>query len=290
MAKAKRTAKPKTPAGLLEALEDFPKLVAEKKRRYRQRQKFVEAKFGEVARQLLVKTRQNAKALVAPVSTTPIHPWRLCPQGQHWVNPHQREGASVHGYCRRNPTRKDQLYADEMLEMASRHFGDSESNALPALKAYGNSSRFDPLIVGWTKYWNEIFKPSPLLDPRLVKALIASESSFRTSAQAKNRGNPARGLMQITDETRAILSDEKGELRDFLVNLTKDQAENPVLNIAAGVRWLFQKRRLAKARLKRTASWEEAAAEYKDVLRRKDARSRQIYQKLLNLYETLKTR
>ncbi len=37
----------------------------------------------------------------------------------------------------------------------------------------------------------------------------------------------------------------------------------PVANICMGVRWLFQKRKLASGKLKRQATWEEAVIEYK---------------------------
>lgn len=281
---AKGTAKLKAPPGLLDALEELPRFLKEKKRRRDLRKKFVEAKFGEVSRQLLRQAQARDKKEQMGPPEPPVHPWRLCPAGQHWVRGHQREGYPIEGYCRRNPSKKDQLYAEEMEEMALKHFGDAARHSLPGLEEFPNSSSFDHLIVGWTRYWNEILKPTPMLDPRLVKALIASESSFRPKVSARNRGNPARGLMQVTDQTRAILSDEKGELKDFLVNLSREGADNPILNIAAGVRWLFQKRKLASARLKRTATWEEAAGEYKDVLRRTDSKSKKTYADFLELY------
>ncbi len=281
---AKATAKLKAPPGLLEALEEFPRFLKEKKRRRELRKRFVEAKFGDVSRRLLLEAKKREKKERLGPPGPPVHPWRLCAAGQHWVKEHARENNPVQGYCRRNPSRKDQLYADEMLEMASKYFGTAAANRLPGLEEFPNSFSFDHLIVGWTKYWNEVLKPTPLLDAKLVKALIASESSFRRTVSVKNRGNPARGLMQVTDQTRAILSNEKGELKDFLVNLSREGAEDPVLNIAAGVRWLFQKRRLASARLKRIATWEEAAGEYKDVLRRTDPKSKKIYADLLKLY------
>ena len=60
---------------------------------------------------------------------------------------------------------------------------------------------------------------------------------------------------------------EKGELGDRFVNVTEKDAFDPNLNIAAGVRWLFQKKKLASVKLRREATWEEAVAEYKSYMR-----------------------
>ena len=53
--------------------------------------------------------------------------------------------------------------------------------------------------------------------------------------------------MQITDQTRRILSgrpDKKGyrEIRSDYLELTKEDALDPIANIAAGIRWLAHKR------------------------------------------------
>lgn len=47
------------------------------------------------------------------------------------------------------------------------------------LTKFLRADEFDLHIRGWVRYWNEIFHPQEPLDPNLVKALIASESSFR---------------------------------------------------------------------------------------------------------------
>jgi len=113
------------------------------------------------------------------------------------------------------------------------------------------------------------------LDPNLVKALIASESSFRpelnTPTNRKKLGF-ARGLMQLTDDTISKLSDQKTELKDHFINLTAAEAMDPSANICAGVRWLFMKRagakeRFVKAKLDHVVTWDDAVAEYKGVLK-----------------------
>lgn len=208
-----------------------------------------------------------------------LHPWRLCPMGEHWVREHPRRvkptkkhpferTTSVAGHCRDNPSRKDQLYSDEIEEIADYRFGNLKGGPCPDNLGFKNAgSKYDPLVRGWTKYWNDVLKPRPPLDPNLVKALIASESSFNPKKDNGKKGDKrATGLMQLTNETLKILSDEKGELKDHLINIDQEDITDPNLNICAGIRWLFQKRRLASGKLGRQATWEEAIAEYKSYL------------------------
>lgn len=203
------------------------------------------------------------------------HPWRLCPTGEHWVSEHPRRVkvskknptgvTSVEGHCRTNRSHKDEIYEAEMHQIAGQNFSSLNGPPKPNDLEFDDGNKYDVLIRGWTQYWNDVFKPTDPLDPDLVKALIASESSF--NANSKNgKGNVARGLMQVRDSTLKILSDECGELRDHLLNVNQKDANDPSLNIAAGVRWLFRKRETATARLRRQATWEEAVEEYKGLL------------------------
>ena len=118
-----------------------------------------------------------------------------------------------------------------------------------------NANEFDSIILMWTQYWNEIFSSKDPLDPNLVKALLGSESSFRPGVkdQRISNRNHARGLMQITDETRKIMADETGELKEHFLTLTKDDVKVPEIAAAASVRWLFHKKELAGGYLKREA-------------------------------------
>ena len=86
------------------------------------------------------------------------------------------------------------------------------------------------------------------------------------SAVAESSIGTARGLIQVTEQTRKILADQKGELKNFLITLSKKEFYDPNLNIAAGIRWLFHKQYLASYRLKRDATWMEGIAEYKGIL------------------------
>ena len=197
------------------------------------------------------------------------HPWRLCPPGEHWVSIHPRNipkggKTTVTGHCRTNPSRKDQIYALELTDIAKNYFEGVDSLPAPDNLGYRKGSDYDRLIAGWTKYWNEVLKPENPLDSNLIKALIATESDFDPMAIAlASKGNWARGLTQVTDQTLKILSDEKGEIRDHLVNIDQKEAYDPNLNIATGIRWLFHKKHLLESRVGRPVSWEDAVMEYK---------------------------
>jgi hypothetical protein len=204
------------------------------------------------------------------------HSWRLCPPGQHWVRTHPLSippskknpagGVTTRrGDCAHNPSGKDQLYPDEIQEMAEQNFKNVKDKPCPIPLGAGKAgTQYDDLIAGWTKYWNDVFKPEPPLEPNVVKALIATESRFRPKKLADERNqNSARGLMQITNKTRKILGDEKGELKDHYLTLTREELNDPSNNICAGIRWLFRKREIATSLFKRPASWEEAVHEFK---------------------------
>ncbi len=232
-----------------------------------------------------------------------IHPWRLCPEGEHWVRAHplhvppskKHPAGSVtirHVHCANNPTGKDQLYPDEIQEIAKQNFSKVKNKPCPLTLPFPNGSKYDDLIAGWTQYWNDVFGPSESLDPNLIKALIASESSFNPTLLANKRdSNSARGLMQITNKTRKILENELGELKDHYLTITKNDLNDPNINISAGIRWLFQKKLLASNRLGRPATCEEAVAEYKGVLKDFVAgktQAKKLMDRFKKYFETLK--
>ena len=185
-----------------------------------------------------------------------IHRWRICPLGQHWVREHPRRVrpsrrhplggmTSVAGHCRDNPSHKDQMYSDEISEIALTKFNSLKGAPRASKLGFPNENEYDSLIRGWTRYWNEVFNASLPLDPNLVKALIASESSFNPNASnGKRGGKKASGLMQVTHETVDFLKDEEGELTDHLLNIDKEDISEPNLNIAAGVTYLSTERTL----------------------------------------------
>ena len=206
------------------------------------------------------------------------HPWRICPIGEHWVVTHPRNlpqgpgTTEVEGHCRLNPSKRDRMRAEEIFAIAKRFFS-KKLKEMPSSDDLGyphnKGNPYDHLIAGWTQYWNDIFLPDIRLDPNLVKALIGSESSFRLKPPAQKAGAAgiARGLLQITDQAIQVLKDDKSvEIQDHLLELSRADANDPEIQICAGIRWLFHKRKLASNRLKREATWDEAVAEYKAYL------------------------
>ena len=230
----------------------------------------------EVASKELPNLRKEIQHSI--LETTPeLHPWRLCPLGFYHVGPFPRNtprGAetSVREQCKRNPSGKDQLYPPELMRITKNHVNAFDNtSSLGTLLKFKNQSDFDREILLWVRYWNEIFQSADALDPKYIKALIASESSFRKRISPKRirRNNFARGLLQISDQTRKILTDETGELKDHFVTLSKKDVVVPEVAIAAAIRWLFHKKETAGKFLLREATWEEAVADYKGYLRLK---------------------
>lgn len=242
------------------------------------------------------------KIKVDPKATRPpVHPWRVCPYGEHWVKTHPMhvspskthpEGSVTirHEHCTRNPSGKDQLYPDEIQEIARHKFCNLKNKPCSLPLIFGiDGGKYDNFIAGWVQYWNDVLKPDDSLDPNLVKALIASESGFDPNALAsKKDSNSARGLMQITNESRKLLGGDQGDLKDHLITVTKAELNDPNLNICAGIRWLFEKRRLLSARLKRSVKWVETVWDYKAVKRAKTKEDIERIKKTFNkFYEEL---
>jgi hypothetical protein len=203
------------------------------------------------------------------------HPWRLCPIGEHWVRRHPKKLNSGKvtdhdGHCRKNKKSKSEFYhADELKIIAENHFSSlaSDKELMPAPDSLGfpNGNKYDLLIAGWTKFWNEVLKSEDPLSPDFVKALIATESSFNLVKDQSSFDGPARGLIQITESTRKILQDSKGEIKNHHIELSVEESREAAVNIGAGIRWLHYKKLYAKRVLKREATWEDAVIFYKGL-------------------------
>lgn len=221
-----------------------------------------------------------------------------CPLGKHWVSSHVKRKTSsrglayvqpVSGHCRSSRGTKTAFTKIQIQEIVKNPSFQSEKKPCSLKLRFDSGSEYDDLIAGWVKYWNDVFKPDEPLDFNLVKALIASESGFRKLLLADPK-NPlsARGLMQILDETRKILGNRKGELKDYHFDLSREDLNDPGTNICAGIRWLFHKRRLASGKLKKQASWIEAIAEYKSLsknLKSKNAKKKAEAEKTLAIFK-----
>ena len=254
---------------------EFPKLLKRKEKAYREREKVLK-NFESLSRQLQATEIVDQMKIDQP----PTHPWRMCPGGHCWVKTHPRKVQSskknpdgfttVDGHCRRNKSGKDLIYPDEINRIGKDYFKNLDVKPCPINLGFdtkkGNGAAYDDLISGWTKYWNETLKPSEKLDPNLVKALIASESSFKLkiiTPVPRQKNNYARGLLQLTDSTIKILNNEKGELKNHFIKVNKNEILDPSVNIYAGIRWLFHKKKLAESKQKRSISWEETLIHYK---------------------------
>jgi hypothetical protein len=207
------------------------------------------------------------------------HDWRHCPIGSHYVREHSMrippskkhpKGLVVirHAHCRTNMHKtKDLLSFDEIKYISERYIKDlNGSLTMKSIKEFGKlGDEYDTLIIGWVRYWNDVLKYKEPLDPKLVKALMGSESSFKANTKPPNG---AYGLMQLLPETFAYLRDgAKTDLKNHFVDIDKAHYLDPSANICAGVRWLFRKKSIASSILGRDATWIEAVADYKSYLK-----------------------
>jgi hypothetical protein len=245
-------------------------------------------------------SKVKPKAAPKPSSLPPVHPWRICPYGEHWVKAHplhvppsktHPSGSLTtrHEHCARNPSGKDQLYPDEIREIVAQHFPGLKRRPCPLPLGFGaDGSKYDELIAGWVQYWNDVLKPAEPLDSNFVKALIATESGFDPTVLAdKKNKNSARGLMQVTNDTREILGDDSGEIKDHYITGNRGDLNDPSVNICAGVRWLFQKRDLLSHRLGHPASWLETVGKYKGTTKVTRARATSLVGRFEKKYEEL---
>ena len=146
---------------------------------------------------------------------------------------------------------------------------------LGAIKGYKENAELDAVIQFWIEYWRKQGLAFPSVDPKLIKALVAVESTFDPKASSTNPKSTAYGLMQITDQTRRILGgipDGKGyrEMPSHYIQLSRADLEDPVISIGAGTRWLFYKYTKIPKRAKKTLSntiknyhsWDDAGEAY----------------------------
>ena len=94
--------------------------------------------------------------------------------------------------------------------------------------------------------------------------------------------------MQITNGTRRILGDPKGEIKNHYITATREELNDPSVNICAGIRWLFRKRAWASNDLGHEASWVEAIAAYKGTSMVTEERAKELMDRFREKYEALK--
>ena len=104
-------------------------------------------------------------------SSPPVHPWRVCPYGEHWVKTQSMhvppsktnpDGyvTTRHEHCAQNPSGKDQLYPEEIQEIAKKNFSKVKNRPCPLPSEFGaKGSKYDDLIAGWVQYWSDVLSP-----------------------------------------------------------------------------------------------------------------------------------
>lgn len=150
-----------------------------------------------------------------------------------------------------------------------------------------NEDRYNDLIAIWVDYFNKKLTLKSPLDPNMIKALIASESTFQPEITNKK----ATGLTQVTTDTLKILQDLSGESKDFVFkDIRRKDLKDPNVAIALGVRWLGYKKQYAEKILKRPATSDEVIQVYKGILNDKSKTAKEIMKKYREFYEKLNTK
>lgn len=148
-------------------------------------------------------------------------------------------------------------------------------------------SKYDEIIAVWTDYFNKKFEAALPLDPDVVKALIASESSFDPNPKANRK--IALGIAQITKPTLKIIQDPHGEAKDFIFkDIRQKDLKDPKISIPMAIRWLHRKRQTAASKLGKAPNHEELILEYKGLLKSKSDYKKAGLKKYREEYAELK--
>ena len=102
----------------------------------------------------------------------------------------------------------------------------------------------DSVIQFWLEYWRSRGVKFPAgLEPLHIKTLIAVESSFNPKAKVSRTS--ATGLMQILETALTSLEGVEvnnwQEVPDNHIKVSPKELEDPIINIAVGIRWLGHK-------------------------------------------------
>lgn len=164
---------------------------------------------------------------------------KMAPPGYHVVTRQARISKNgiryfVKAHIRRNRGKKIVLLPENLLYLFWN--GDHEYPSIGTVKGFPEFPELDAVIYFWLNYWEEFGLPFPKnLDPMIIKVMIAVESSFRPKVGAKE--SSAFGLMQITNKTRKDILN----INDGILDLERKDLEDPVINIAMGIRWISYK-------------------------------------------------
>lgn len=172
-----------------------------------------------------------------------------CKPGYHYVRSHRRlnedgSKSAVAAHCRRNSGAKAKHLFATNLDYLFRELKDTyPAKKLKRIKGFDDQGQYDEVVQFWLDYWKDQKLIDFDIDPLLIKAVIAVESSFKEQVITKLPNSSATGLMQVTKSTMTILArrGEHREIRSFPVEITQEEAQTANSNIAAGTRWLIHK-------------------------------------------------
>jgi hypothetical protein len=213
---------------------------------------------------------------------------KMCELGYHVVNGHTRvckSGTStwVDTHIRKNRSKKFMYLEENLLFFFWNNIKTYKT--INAAKGFPPYHELDPIIQFWLDYWREQGIKLPVgITPLHIKVLIAIESSFNVIARPKT--TTAVGLMQILNGARNSLAGtldvKNNEVKDYHVYVTELQLENPIINIAVGIRWLAHK--FCLIRKHKDKSLEKTIKFYHS----NDQAGEKYANKILNLYEQSK--
>ena len=150
----------------------------------------------------------------------------------------------VEAHCRKNSKSKvNFLYKSNINYIFDKYENNFKYKKLNRIKGYKqDKGQYDILIQFRLKYCKSKGLINEDIDPLLVKALIAAESSFRERVITKMPNSSATGLMQLLKTTMNILSKKiSKEVRVANIDINQEEAREALVNIAAGTRWLIFK-------------------------------------------------
>jgi hypothetical protein len=173
----------------------------------------------------------------------------MAPPAFHFVRKHAKitqNGVKyyVKAHLRKNRGNAAVLLPENILYLY--WHGDLDFPKLGQVKGFPEHPEVDSIIHFWLEYWKSLGLKFPNdLTPFHIKVIIAKESSFKVKADPKSKHSSAYGLMQITNWTRDDLIGKSRKniisIRDHYIDLDRKDLEDPVINIAAGIRWLSYK-------------------------------------------------
>jgi hypothetical protein len=132
----------------------------------------------------------------------------MAPPSSHVVKRHAKVSQNgikyyVKAHTRKNRGKKAILLPENLLYLYWHGYRDFPS--VGAIKGFEEYPELDSVIQFWLNFWKEQGLPFPKdLNPHLIKALIAKESSFRTQVRTRAKNSSATGLMQILHNALSI--------------------------------------------------------------------------------------